>query len=345
MSISSFLFNQNNININHTNLSQNISFELYIHNYIEFNWLLLLSCSLWYCNSKKELEIRIFKIFEILEKLDYVEEQVLYFIFYSLYKYSNISQFIRIFEFIYRFIGVYSYTDLLLLFKKLESGKNSDKNLDINEENNKEIIQKRSFVDVSKYISVEEYEDKLKEEIIFYTEQKCINCGKDNKINISDIINKKIVKNGNGFEFRCKNCDEINQDIDIKISYNLLLSNIKKNKDIKIADGSFSLKMPHILYQEIKNYLINLKDNEIDIDHIFSNQNINFLNFVFYFSLNGLPFDFLIPYEKNYINNNKCDREYFDGDKINKNNLKPKINFNELSFCHNDNLCLDKTNK
>ena len=56
--------------------------------------------------------------------------------------------------------------------------------------------------------------------------------------------------------------------------------------------------------------MINIKDNNINIDHIFSNKNINLLNFIFYFSLNNLPFDFLIPYENN-MNNNISDREYF----------------------------------
>ena len=45
--------------------------------------------------------MRINKIFNILEKLDYIEEQVLYFIFISIYKYSNAGQFIRIFEYFY----------------------------------------------------------------------------------------------------------------------------------------------------------------------------------------------------------------------------------------------------
>ena len=98
MSISNFIFGQNNTsNSNHNSSAQNFPFELYIHNYIEYNWLLLISCSLWYCNSNKEMQIRINKIFDILEKVDYIEEQVLFFVFYSLYKYSNIPQFIKYF--------------------------------------------------------------------------------------------------------------------------------------------------------------------------------------------------------------------------------------------------------
>ena len=68
--------------------------------------------------------------------------------------------------------------------------------------------------------------------------------------------------------------------------------------------------MSFILYINIKNYLIVLKDNKIDIDHIFSNENINLLNIIFYFSLNNLPFDFLIPYENNNIINKN--REYLN---------------------------------
>ena len=90
--------------------------------------------------------------------------------------------------------------------------------------------------------------------------------------------------------------------------------------------------MPHLLFQEIKNYVINLKDNNIDIDHIFSNKNINLLNFIFYFSLNGLPFDFLIPYE------NKTDREYFKDNYLrideeeDEEESKPKNKFSCLVF-------------
>ena len=172
-----FFFGHNNSSSNiartNTNQSQNISFDLYIHNYIEYNWLLLLSCSLWYCNTSKELDQRINVIFDIIERLDYLEEQVLYFIFYSLYKYSDIGQFVRMFQFIYRFIGCNNYYDLLLLFQKYKNMKISDNgNNNIIKKEKEEIIQKRSFIDASKYITKEESGDKFQAEIIFYPEIK-----------------------------------------------------------------------------------------------------------------------------------------------------------------------------
>ena len=356
MNDTNFIFGQNNNNLNHSHSNQNFLFELYIHNYIEYNWLLLLSCSLWYCNSNKEKEVRINKIFNILEKLDYIEEQVLFFNFYSLYKYANSSQFIRIFEFLYRFIGSYSYYDLILLYKKLDDLKENENNKlekinenNDNEKDNKTIIQRRSFYDIKKYVNIKENDDKLKEEIIFSTEQICHKCGKIIKLaitDISDIINKKIDHNQNYFLYKCKNCDEFNSNIIIK--YYIILNNIKKNKEEKLSEGTFNLVMPHILFQEIKKYVINLKDNNLDIDHIFSNNNINLLNFIFYFSLNCLPFDFLIPYEKN--ENEKYDRDYFDNNIYNKNlNLKEnneqsKTKFNNLTLITSNNLSLSGNN-
>ena len=345
-SISNFFFNQNK-NTNHSISNQNIIFDLYIHNYIEFNWLLLLSCSLWYCNSNKEKEMRINKIFSILEKLDFIEEQVLYFIFISLYKYSNIGQFIRIFEFLYRFVGSYEYSDNLFLFKKLSEFKKNENVLEKinNDIDNKINIQKRSFFDVKKYLSSEEIDDKLKEEIIFNSEQICEKCGKNINLSIpeiSDIINRKIDKKKNSFIYKCKACGELNYDIIIK--YNILLSNIKKNKEKKMSEGKFNLIMPHLLYQEIKNYVIGLKDNNIDINHIFSNKNINLLNFIFFFTLNCLPFDFLIPYENS--EDNKIDREYFNDndytniEEINKEDSQSKLKFLGLSSINSDNLSL-----
>jgi hypothetical protein len=302
-----------------------------------------LSCSLWYCNTSKELNQRINVIFDIIERLDYLEEQVLYFIFYSLYKYSDIGQFVRMFQFIYRFIGCNNYYDLLLLFQKFKDMKINDNDDDnnniIKKKEKEEIIQKRSFIDISKYITKEENEDKFQEEIIFYPEIKCDKCGKIDKLNVSEIINRKIMKDKNDITLKCHCCYELISVEVIFVKYSIFLCNIKKNTKQIISEGIFKLVMPHILYQKIKNYLIVLKDNKIDIDHIFSNEKINLMNFIFYFSLNNLPFDFLIPYENN--NNINKNREYINNVDI---NIKQEKKFDRLSLSKNDNLCINGIN-
>ena len=71
------------------------NFEIKYINYIYYSWLLLLSCSLWYCD-EIERKIRIDKILEVLNKLDCIEEQVLFFLFINIYKYGNKYHFIKL---------------------------------------------------------------------------------------------------------------------------------------------------------------------------------------------------------------------------------------------------------
>jgi len=108
----------------------------------------------------------------------------------------------------------------------------------------------------------------------------------------------------------------------IKSIWELKLINIKEYKEKLISNGSFNLILPYLLFIKLKDYLTNLKDNKLDINHIFSNKNIDILNYIFYFSLKSLPFDFLFPYE-NSIDNNEEEKEYFfNYDYIEKKGIK-----------------------
>ena len=78
-----------------------------------------------------------------------------------------------------------------------------------------------------------------------------------------------------------------------------------------IKGGKFKLISPHKIYKEIKEYLLNLNNCQLDIDNIFMNEKIYLLNNIFYFSDKSLSFDFLIPYE------GKGNREYFFEDEEN----------------------------
>ena len=145
-------------------------------------------------------------------------------------------------------------------------------------------------------------------------------------------------------QYNCTHCGE--QNINIKIQYKLSLNSKKKNESIIISEGSFKLIPPHKIYQKLKEKFIYLKDSKLDIDHIFSNEDICLLSNIYYFTDRALPFDFLIPYE------GQNDREYFeeeyedeeeeeqnnniinDKDKNNK-AINYVINSNELSLIAN----------
>jgi hypothetical protein len=306
----------NTSNDNNISASQ----ELLVDHYIEYNWLLLISCSLWYCSIPAETELRINRIFDVLEKIDFIEEQVLFFLYMAIYKFGNKSQFIKMFEYLNRFMGYSSYINLIFLCLKINK-----KEIDINNKSNKEEkinFKTRSFFDINEIkdnINSNEQKNNenniinynsntdnnvTKEEIIFYTTQKCPVCEKENKIgSIYNMIHHRISQKRDILNYKCSECGEDN--INIKIEYKLSLSDKKNNESLIYAQGKFKLIPPHIIYQKMKEYFIYLNDYKLDIDHIFSNDNIYLLNNIFYFSDRMLPFDFLIPYE------GQIDREYF----------------------------------
>jgi hypothetical protein len=60
---------------------------------------------LWYCETI-EREVRLNKIFELFNKLPYIEEKVLFLIYINFLKYGNKTQYIKILEKMSKFIVI-----------------------------------------------------------------------------------------------------------------------------------------------------------------------------------------------------------------------------------------------
>ena len=63
-------------------------FTVDVYEYVQYDWLIVLCCSLWYCEPI-EREIRLNKIFELFDKISYIEEKVLIFIYINFLKYGK----------------------------------------------------------------------------------------------------------------------------------------------------------------------------------------------------------------------------------------------------------------
>ena len=307
-----------------TNNSQE-NFEITYKNYIYYSWLILQSCSLWYCE-QRERNIRIDKILEILNKLDYVEEQVLYFLFINIYKYGNKYHFIKLHKINLKFYGYSNYYFLYLLYNKIKEKENKE-NPDINsiEENNEENIIESDEEKEDEYILKRRYlintdnqliKDLLKkgnyrrrnselnndkEEIVFSTEQFCEKCG--NVINIipDEIIKNKLMSNLDFYKYKCEKCN--GNEYDIVIKYQKLLSNLNKKEAIIVGEGEFKLCTTYKFYLNILYFFQKRKKYELNIENIFNEKEINLILIIFYFSVLNLSFDFLLPYKNDETNN------------------------------------------
>ena len=313
-----------------TNNSQE-NFEITYKNYIYYSWLILQSCSLWYCE-QRERNIRIDKILEILNKLDYVEEQVLYFLFINIYKYGNKYHFIKLHKINLKYYGYSNYYFLYLLYNKIKEKENKE-NQDINsiEENNEENIIESDEEKEDEYILKRRYlintdnqliKDLLKkgnyrrrnselnndkEEIVFSTEQFCEKCG--NVINIipDEIIKNKLMSNLDFYKYKCEKCN--GNEYDIVIKYQKLLSNLNKKEAIIVGEGEFKLCTTYKFYLNILYFFQKRKKYELNIENIFNEKEINLILIIFYFSVLNLSFDFLLPYKNDEINNTNSKNE------------------------------------
>ena len=313
-----------------TNNSQE-NFEITYKNYIYYSWLILQSCSLWYCE-QRERNIRIDKILEILNKLDYVEEQVLYFLFINIYKYGNKYHFIKLHKINLKYYGYSNYYFLYLLYNKIKEKENKE-NPEINsiEENNEENIIESDEEKEDEYILKRRYlintdnqliKDLLKkgnyrrrnselnndkEEIVFSTEQFCEKCG--NVINIipDEIIKNKLVSNLDFYKYKCEKCN--GNEYDIVIKYRKLLSNLNKKEAIIVGEGEFKLCTTYKFYLNILYFFQKRKKYELNIENIFNEKEINLILIIFYFSVLNLSFDFLLPYKNDEINNTNSKNE------------------------------------
>ena len=346
------------------------NFEIKYISYIYYSWLILLSYSLWYCEPI-ERNIRINKIFELLNKLEYIEEQVLLFLFINIYRYGNKYQFIKMHKINLKYVGYSNYFLLNLLYHKLkekeeeEVFENEDERtnlisgdkMDENEEEEKDYeypLKKRYLIDTNgklikaliskntpKYAKRKTNDNNIvfsqnKEEIVFSTEQFCKKCGNVINLNPDELFKNKVDYQLENFIYKCQKCDGVENEVLIK--YHMLLSNFQKKEAIIMGEGEFKLNTPYRFYESIKNYFQKRKNYQLNIENIFNEKELNLPYIIFYFSIINLSFDFLLPYisndevnQKGKIDNKQSNENEFVPIKINYDNDDVYRRFNDLA--------------
>ena len=286
--------------INYTKIISR-NYEISQVNYILYSWLILLSCSLWYCNENEKL-FRIDKMFDILNKIDYFEEYVLNIVYINLYKYGDKLHFIKMYLFYIQVVGHMNYYLLDLLCDKVKKNENEITEKEINEQN--EDFSQRYLIKLSNEFSNKRNKgpndsitSEATEQIVFSSEQVCKYCNEVSDVNPVEFIQRKNIDiNKESYEFKCKKCKNEKKE-DIYIKYQILLYNYKKNDAYVTQSGKFKLLTPYKLYVDLKNYFIEENNIKLGISNIFNiEERINLINILFYFSFYSLSFDFLLPY-------------------------------------------------
>ena len=307
-------------NINFT-INSNRSYIVYHFIYIQYIWSILLSCSLWYCE-KDERKYRLDKLFEVISKLDHIEEYVLNILFINIYNYGDKFHLIK----------------LYMLYNKIivrENDENNIYNIGDEEEQNDLVLSKRYLIKLSEEF-IKKRKSKLmrqsfisedSEEIIFLSEQECTKCKGKGDIDLNDLMNNKIDLNEKNYKYKCPICKNESQDIVIK--YQILIFNYKKKEAFITETGEFLLLTPLTpfkLYEDLKKYLLEENNIKLEIKNIFDiKEKINLINILFYFHAINYSFDFLLPYVpklnssmKLFFNNTEPQENKIEEKKVNE---------------------------
>ena len=307
-------------------------FQLDQITYIYYIWIILSSCSLWYCEPD-ERTFRIEKIFEIIKDLGYIEEYVLNILYLNIYKYGDKQHMVKAYLLYNQMMGITNYYFLNLLSDKLKINDNDVNDREDNNiyESNDITLSKRYLIKLSNHFSKKRRGELGKaptvskeiEQIIFSSEQICKNCNE-----INNIVPKFMIVNNNEYEktnkndldsefyiYKCSKCNKDSKDIIIK--YQILLFNYRKKEALVTKTGEFKFYTPFKLYNNIKSYLNKENNIKLGINNIVNiEEKINLYNILFDFHLFNLSFDFLFPYVAKLTSSMKI---FFDNAESSKN--------------------------
>ena len=326
--------------------------KIKMRNFVELTWLLVLSGSLWYCN-EYERNIRIYRAFAIIEKIELIHEDVFEFFYFVLIKYSDDVNIIRMYEMLNRIrcLGKGNYTNFALLCMKMTSDfeindvlnaepmiqkkktvritllmresetndddKTTNENKSIYQGRSSENFRKRSLFD---NCSLDDFEndDNVTEEIKFDNVHVCEFCGNSYELVLESILDFE--NSIETFNFPCTKCGKVITKGSLRIK--LQIKRIIKKEDENT--GSFTyvddicetkqygLLTPFEMLDCSKKLLLKGEECKIDIIDLKENCEKLFYNYIFYFSIAKLPFDFIVPFQNRTLNSNIEANEKFD---------------------------------
>ena len=270
-------------------------------NYIELCWLQMWAMTFWYCD-KKEKQYRFHQLMEVLNKTSSHEMEILNILFDTLEKNGEEYMVLKLYDILIKLRLNPSFKVHNIVMKYLDKYKSAE-NININdilqkaishvstiyEEKDKLKFKKRTLK--SKY-----YKNILSEDVIFYAFDTCIYCQKiinlQTKSRIFEEMNREIMW------VKCPNCNEYCLT-KIGIQFGKEINKTGKMRyntckyDSVVLFSPYSLKM---------NYKTLLRDFgiKLDVDELMFKYSNIFWNTLWYFKLNNLEYDFMLPYEKEF---------------------------------------------
>ena len=274
-------------------------------NYIYLSWLQMWGMTFWYCD-EQEKKYWFQALKKIIEKTTSHEMEIYNLLFDTLSMYGKDYMVLELYDILLKLhlnpsFKVHNIVMKLLDKKKTKMQKSMNNQLknsyqkDASSKNMKKNFRKRTFK--SKY-----YGNILFDDIIIYAFDTCINCQKD--VNLETLSLNYKDMNRELMWTKCPNCGE-NILPKITIQYGTEINRSGKLK-VNTSKNDVSVLFSPYFLKVNNNSLLRKFGIKLDVEELMLKYNTIFWNSVWYFKLNNLDFDFMLPYQQ-YL-----DKKIFD---------------------------------
>ena len=264
--------------------------------YIYLCWMHMWALTFWYCE-EKEKNYRFQELIKVIEKSNCYEMEIFNLLFDALSEYGKSTMVLRLYYILLKKklnpnFKVHNIVMKIMEGKKIEG--NFSENLEkIIKAEEKKTYKKSNFSPrtfKSKY-----YQNILTEDIKFYTFDSCIFCQKI--INL-ELLSKNIKEDQRELEWaKCPN-PECNQKLLPKLAVQFG-KEINKNGEMKNNTCNYEnviLFSPYVLKNNYNTLFSKKVGIKLDVDDIMIKYSNIFWNSLWYFKLNKLEYDFMLPY-------------------------------------------------
>ena len=267
-------------------------------NYVYLCWMQMWAMTFWYCE-EKEQNYRFQELLKVLDKTSCHEMEIFNLLFEALSKYAkNDNMILKLYAILLKLhlnpsLKVHKIVMNIIDKKQLE-GNFNEKLQKILEKDKSVIYEKKDFrkrVFRSKY-----YEDNiLTESIIFFAFDNCVDC--QNPIDLEKISKNFEQMSRDLVWTKCPSCNEpLLPKILIQFG-----KEINKNGELKKNTSNLAnvvLFSPYILKVNYSTILLKNFGVKLDVEELMPKYSGIFWDSLWYFKLNGLEYDFMLPYER-----------------------------------------------
>ena len=333
-----------------------------MNNYINLCWMQMWGMTFWYCD-KEEKEYRFQELLKVINKTSNHEMEIFNLLFETLSVNGTDYMVLKLYDILIKLRLNPSLKVHNIVMKVMENVKGCG---NFNENLQEALKSKESKVYTDnnfrkRTLKSKHFKNILTEDILFYAFDACMNMDCQNEINLFTISQDYKEMARDLIWAKCPKCNEfLLPKLTIKFG-----KDVNVNATMKYSTSKYDcvvLFSPLSLKENYNNSLLKDYGIKLDVEELLEKHSTTFWNTLWYFKINNLEYDFILPYEHNMdeisfnINQEITTSEVYNLNKVQKEKEKSKIendnirsevefndltkyDFNELNICHFE-LCL-----